>query len=161
MDAIRELLRVARRAVILVEPIYELAGPEARTRMREHGYVRGLKATVERLGAIVSDYRLLGHISNPLNPSGVIVIDKGGEQKNAVPRWRCPLTHVSMKDKGDAFVAEETGLIYPVLRGIPLFEGGARSHRIQNAGRPIAVVNFPGATKRIADRPKKSPPRPS
>lgn len=36
-DAIRELMRIARRAVILVEPIYELANSEAQSRMRTHG----------------------------------------------------------------------------------------------------------------------------
>lgn len=41
--AIQELLRVARHAVVLIEPIYELASPEAQERMRYHGYIRGLK----------------------------------------------------------------------------------------------------------------------
>lgn len=44
-EAIRELMRVARRAVVLVEPIYELANSEAQARMHTHGYVRGLKET--------------------------------------------------------------------------------------------------------------------
>ncbi len=35
----RECLRVARRAVILVEPIYELATPEGKKRMMHHGYI--------------------------------------------------------------------------------------------------------------------------
>lgn len=119
-DAIRELMRVARRAVVLVEPIYELANADAQSRMRSHGYVRGLKETAERLGAKVNDYRLLDHISNPLNPSGLVLIDKSGISKAGVaPAWRCPLTHTPMSNLGDVFVGE-AGLAYPVLRGIPL-----------------------------------------
>lgn len=120
-DAIRELMRVARRAVVLIEPIYELANADAQSRMRSHGYVRGLKETAERLGAKVNDYCLLDHISNPLNPSGLVLIEKSGISKAGVaPAWRCPLTHTAMSDQGDVFVGQTSGLVYPVLRGIPL-----------------------------------------
>ena len=74
--ALAELLRVARRAVVLVEPIFELADQAARERMLHHGYVRNLKVTAEELGYPVSDYRLLDYYVNPLNPSGVICIEK-------------------------------------------------------------------------------------
>jgi SAM-dependent methyltransferase len=125
-DAIRELMRVARRSVVLVEPIYELAHPEAQSRMRAHGYVRGLKKTIESFGASVTDYRLLNCVSNPLNPSGSIVIDKGGSKparKRSMSKtsiWLCPLTRTPLSDMGDVFVSEQAGLVYPVLRGIPL-----------------------------------------
>lgn len=120
-SAIRELMRVARRAVVLVEPIYELANTEAQSRMRSHGYVRGLKETAERLGANVNGYRLLDHTSNPLNPSGLVLIEKNGSGKSGTaPAWCCPLTHAQMSDLGDVFVSEKTGLAYPVLRSIPL-----------------------------------------
>lgn len=119
--AIRELMRVARRALVLVEPIYELANSEAQARMRSHGYVRGLKETAEHLGANVSNYRLLDYTPNSLNPSGLVLIEK--ESNKAVagkPTWRCPLTHTPISDLGDVFAAAQAGLVYPVLRGIPL-----------------------------------------
>lgn len=118
---LRELLRVARRAVVLCEPIYELGHAAAQARMREHGYVRDLEATARRLGARVTPARLLPYSPNPLNPSGVLVLEKdaaapvGGE-----PAFRCPLTDTPLVDAGDAFCSESTGLVYPVLRGIPL-----------------------------------------
>lgn len=120
-DAIRELMRVARRAVVLIEPIYELAKPDAQSRMRHHGYVRGLKETAQRLGARVNGYCLLDHISNPLNPSGLVLIEKRGNNKSGggTPAWRCPLTHAPLSDLGDVFVGQ-LGLVYPILRGVPL-----------------------------------------
>ncbi|CAL61306.1 putative S-adenosyl-L-methionine-dependent methyltransferase [Herminiimonas arsenicoxydans] len=119
--AIRELMRVARRAVVLIEPIYELASTEAQARMLRHGYVRGLKETAERLGAKISEYRLLENINNPLNPSGLILIEKSNvSTDHEAPRWRCPLTYQPMNDLGDVFVGEQADLAYPVLRGIPL-----------------------------------------
>jgi SAM-dependent methyltransferase len=119
--AIRELLRVVRQALVIIEPIYELARSEAQAHMRHYGYVRGLKNTADRLGAKVADYRLLDYTSNPLNPSGLILIVKdssvrGGER----PNWRCPITHLPLREAEDVFVSDDSGLVYPVLRGIPL-----------------------------------------
>ncbi|MFM6206613.1 hypothetical protein [Planktothrix sp.] len=34
--------------------------------------------------------------------------------------WSCPLTRTRLEDIGDVFESEETGLVYPVLRGIPM-----------------------------------------
>jgi SAM-dependent methyltransferase len=122
--ALRELLRVSRQAVVLVEPIYELASAEAQARMRHHGYVRGLKDTANRMDAKVTDYRLLEHTSNPLNPSGLILIEKDAHKREGgrleSPAWRCPLTYTPLRDVEDVFVSDDLGLVYPVLRGIPL-----------------------------------------
>ena len=34
--------------------------------------------------------------------------------------WSCPLTRTRLQDIGDVFESKETGLVYPVLRGIPM-----------------------------------------
>ena len=119
-EAIAECLRVARKAVVLIEPIYELASPEAQARMEHHGYVRGLKEAALSQGATVSRYHLLSHCAETLNPSGVILIEKDVKQMESTTFWRCPLTHEPLKDSGDAFAAINTGIVYPVLRGIPM-----------------------------------------
>jgi ubiquinone/menaquinone biosynthesis C-methylase UbiE len=123
--AIKELLRVARKAVLLVEPLYELAPENAQKRMTEHGYVRNLKSTAERLGASVVEYGLLDIFSNPLNPSGVVLMVKSVTTSrrystNVRADWQCPLTGVPLIDQGDVFHAEQVGVVYPVMRGVPL-----------------------------------------
>lgn len=136
--AIRELLRVARRAVVLIEPIYELAKKEAQQRMMHHGYVRGLKEAAERAGAAVTEYRLLDHISNPLNPSGVLVLEKVSieTQEKGVFSWCCPLTYTRLCDEGDVFVSKSTGIAYPVLRAIPMLR---REHAIVASGISLSA----------------------
>lgn len=125
-EALRELLRVARCAVVLVEPIYELASPEGQARMVQHGFVRGLKKTAETLDCTVEDYRLLGPLGrvNPLNPSGVIVMKKTAQSNRALDSgaiaWRCPLTHAKLEPTGDAMFSPDTGVAYTSLDGIPL-----------------------------------------
>ena len=122
--AIKELLRVARKAVVLIEPLYELAHEKAQTRMAEHGYVRGLKSTSEQLGAKVVEYGLLDICSNSLNPSGVVVMVKPDpapkSEFNSGGGWQCPLTGTPLIAEDDLFYAERVGIAYPVLRGIPL-----------------------------------------
>ncbi len=120
--AIKELMRVARRAVVLIEPVYELAGSEAQSRMREHGYVRNLKKTAEVLGATITDYRLLDYCGNPLNPSGLVLIDKEAMTSSGSSeiKWRCPLTHSALVAHAMGFYSPSTGIVYPVLGGVPL-----------------------------------------
>ncbi|MFA6121749.1 MAG: class I SAM-dependent methyltransferase [Sideroxydans sp.] len=125
-EAIAELFRVARKAVVLVEPLYELATEQAQNRMRAHGYVMGLKEVAEKMDASIVEYGLLEVCGNPLNPSGVVLMQK----PNPVARidlsaggWQCPLTGMQLVDQGDIFYAEQVGLAYPVMRGIPLLRG--------------------------------------
>jgi hypothetical protein len=125
-EAIAELLRIARKAVVLVEPSYELATEQAKIRMREHGYVRGLKVAAEELSANIVKYGLLDVCGNPLNPSGVILMLKpNSASSNALlgGGWQCPLTGTELVDLGDVFYAKNVGLAYPVMRGIPLLRG--------------------------------------
>lgn len=123
--AIAELLRVARKAVVLVEPIFELATERAQLRMIEHGYVQGLKSTAEKLGANVVEYGLLEVCDGPHNPSGVVLMVKPNPvQKRDVGithmPWQCPLTSMPLIDHKDIYYAEQVGIAYPVVRGIPL-----------------------------------------
>jgi ubiquinone/menaquinone biosynthesis C-methylase UbiE len=120
--AIRELLRVARDLVVLVEPLYELANSEAQSRMQKHGYVRNLKKTAELLGASVIDYRLLDYCGNSLNPSGLVIMakNKKNEIKDSKTFWRCPVTHSKLTASNQGYYSQSTGIAYPVLGGIPL-----------------------------------------
>jgi len=125
VEAVKECLRVARKAVVLVEPIYELASAEAQARMKHHGYVEGLRAAADKLGAAVLDYRLLDYSPNPLNPSGVVCLRKAGSAKHLgnpyrANIWRCPVTGTKLNPGADFFYAPQVGIVYPVLRQTPM-----------------------------------------
>jgi SAM-dependent methyltransferase len=119
-DAIQEIMRIARKAVVLVEPIYELASAEAQKRMLSHGYVRNLKETAESLGGRVTDCHLLDHCANPLNPSGCVVIKKDPQTRSSSPVWQCPMTGAPMSEANDLYHVKECGVVYPILRQIPM-----------------------------------------
>lgn len=109
-EAIKELMRVARRAVVLVEPMYEFASSDAQERILYHGYVRNLKPTAVELGARVLRHEPLEYSANPLNPSGVLVLDISVEKPRPAIMWSCPMTQCPMTRMDDVFVAEQVGI---------------------------------------------------
>jgi hypothetical protein len=121
-EAINELLRIARKAVVIVEPCYELANEDCQKRMLEHGYVRGLKEVAENLDANITEYGLLDVTSNPLNPSGVLILTKNNLSANVgqAINWQCPLTGLSLEKYEDIYYSANAGIAYPIMRSIPL-----------------------------------------
>lgn len=121
-DALIELLRIAKHAVVIIEPIYELASTEAKVRMASHGYIRNLKKTLDFLNVEVKKYELLEFTLNQLNPSGLILIEKKGciSEVESTVNWRCPLSHTKLIKFNSEFYSSEAGVAYPSLKNIPL-----------------------------------------
>ena len=122
----KECFRVARRAVVFVEPIYEFATPEAKKRMQKHGYIRGLYKIAEKMNCSIKEYKLLEFIETPLNPTGVLTITKDNFSGNQISsklsdiNWICPVTKSPLIKNEDAFFSKASGLAYPILKNIPL-----------------------------------------
>lgn len=117
-EALRELYRICNKYLVLVEPAYELADEAARRRMREHGYVTGLYEAAKRLGLKVLDYRLLGVSHNPMNPTGIMVIEKNENGQTEDPLC-CPLTKTDLIRRNGALYSGDSLPAYPILDGIP------------------------------------------
>ena len=116
---LRELVRVARRYVVLLEPGYEFASAEARVRMEQHGYCYGLRERAEAIGCRVCTFEPFPVSANPLNPTAILVIEKAEESAQpthvlACPRFKTPLEEID----GQLFSAEAQ-VVYPVVGGIP------------------------------------------
>jgi len=118
VEALKELFRITKKYLILLEPAYELATEEIRARMDKHGYAKNLPNIAKELGYKVIEYRLFDHSSNPLNPTAIIIIEKQSESSNG-PDLVCPVTHSPLIPYNDSFLTTETGYItYPILEGI-------------------------------------------
>lgn len=77
-EGIRELFRVARRYVLMLEPDYDFAPYEGQERMKRLGYVCNLWDAIEGLGIEVMQYETFPEIGNPANPTSCWVLKKGG-----------------------------------------------------------------------------------
>jgi SAM-dependent methyltransferase len=122
-QALQECFRVANKALIIVEPIYELASKEAQERMRSHGYARNLEKLCHTLPGKITHYGLLRNFGKDLNPTGIIVIEKQNLANRGLGQevcYRCPITEVNLNYLGDVLFSPDSCLAYPILRGIPL-----------------------------------------
>jgi ubiquinone/menaquinone biosynthesis C-methylase UbiE len=123
--ALRELFRVARKYVVLLEPDYTAASDEGKARMRRHGYVRDLGQHARELGYDVVEERPFDISINPLNPTGLTVI-RMPEAEPTSTDFVCPVTRSPLVRQGDVYFSPESGLLYPVIDGQPcLLESSA------------------------------------
>jgi len=130
---LRELHRVAREYLILFEPGYELAGAEARARMKSHGYCENLKGVSESLGFDVLKHEILSQYGSALNPTAVTVIRKGVDQDRPEHVLACPRHKTPLVELGGMLYSPEALSVYPVLDDIACL-------RIENG---IAASKYP------------------
>lgn len=120
-ELLEELYRVTKKYLILLEPAYELASDEAKERMKKHGYVIGLYDIAKKLGYEIEKYELLGITSNPLNPTGLMIIKKKQDSLGKMNAccYYCPITKTRLDVIGNAFFSKQALLAYPILNGVP------------------------------------------
>lgn len=120
-EAITELARIARRWLILLEPAYDLAGPQARERMDKHGYVKNLAETIKNLGLNLVRHEFFPVTANLLNPTGLYLVEMSSQHNSdsSFFHYRCPVARVPCFRRDEAFYAPMSMLAYPVLAEIP------------------------------------------
>ena len=116
---LKELYRVASRYLVLLEPGFELATPEAQQRMTRLGYARGLKEHATSLGMKVLRHELFGLTANPLNPTAITVIEKNPAESVAQPQLACPRYGDPMVEHADSLYSPRSMRAYPKILGIP------------------------------------------
>jgi ubiquinone/menaquinone biosynthesis C-methylase UbiE/uncharacterized protein YbaR (Trm112 family) len=119
---LRELLRVAARYLVLIEPDYESGSPEQKERMARHNYVRNLAGHLEKLPGKILRHEPWPFFTNPLNKPSLTVFEKRG---GAAARDFAFVSPVNKKklEKFDGFLfCREEGLLYPVAFGIPVLK---------------------------------------
>lgn len=119
-EALKELYRVAKKYVVLLEPSYELGSEDVKQRMRDHGYITELHDTAKVLNYNVIEHKLFEYCSNPLNPTGLMIIKKDNHGVGNSAELICPITHSELKPHGDSLLySEDCFLAYPVIENIP------------------------------------------
>ncbi len=116
---LKELFRVTRKFLVLLEPSYELADSEARKRMDSHGYCKNLKGIADCLGYKVLQHKLFPYTANPLNPTAMTIIQK---VENAAPPTcilACPSFKTPLVELGNMLFSREALVVYPIIDEIP------------------------------------------
>jgi uncharacterized protein YbaR (Trm112 family) len=119
-EGLLELARVARKWLVLLEPAYDLAGPECRRRMEHHGYIRNLAEAIGQLDLELVAHRLFPVCANPLNPTALYLVRLDPNQPDVRElRFQCPVSGCPLQPSPEGFYSDTSFLAYPVLSGIP------------------------------------------
>jgi len=116
---LEELYRITSRFLVLIEPSYELAPEEVKTRMDRMGYCKGLVEKADSMGMRVQKHELFGYAINPLNPSSITVIEKNADALPQTPRLICPNFGDQLIDFGDSLYSPSSLRAYPKIMGVP------------------------------------------
>ncbi len=119
VEALTELYRITNKYLVLLEPSFELGNDAAKARMKQHGYVTKLYETAQKLDYKIIEHRLFDFCANPLNPTGLIIIEKKADNSHE-PGLVCPITKTPLKKYNDALLySKDSFLAYPVIDNIP------------------------------------------
>ncbi len=117
-EALIELYRITNKYLVLLEPAYEFADEEGKARMEKLGYVKNLYMTCLELGYKVIEHRKFDFCNNPLNPTGLIVIEKEGNRQSQHV-LACPVSKTPLVFTNGIYYSKDSFLAYPVISNIP------------------------------------------
>lgn len=118
-EALKELYRITKKYLILLEPDYERGSETARARMTSNGYITNLNQTIRNLGYQVILDEPFKYSSNKLNPTGLKIIKKVPAINSNRFQMICPHTKLPIKKLRNVYTSDEGGLIYPIIDEIP------------------------------------------
>ena len=119
-EALKELYRVASKYLVLLEPGYEFATEEGKTRMKKNGYIKNLRNVIHTLNYNLIEYRQFDFSSNSLNPTALYIIEKSNSQNsNTEINLVCPITHSPLIERPDHLFSPMALVSYPKVMGIP------------------------------------------
>lgn len=121
---LKELSRVSKEWVVLVEPIYELADSNQRARMDSLGYAKGILKALRRYDLEVIYQFPLDHFSgNLLNKSHLIIARHLIVSTiSRFPSFICPATNVCLSQFGPYLCGTNTPWSYPIFQNIPVLK---------------------------------------
>lgn len=117
-EALKELYRICKRYIVLLEPAYEFASTEAKERMTRLGYATNIFNAAKGLGYKIIENRLFDISSNELNPTCLIIIEKIVDIKNQ-NLYVCPISQSPMEIIRGSYYCKQSMLLYPILDSIP------------------------------------------
>lgn len=121
-NVLEELYRITGKYLVMFEPAYEFASDAAKKRMEHHRYITRLYESAVELEYTVIKHELLKNLLDPMNPTGVLVIEKKqlNQKKYEIEDIFCdPILKEDMRIEKNEYYCEKSMLAYPVLGGVP------------------------------------------
>ncbi len=120
-DAIREMIRVSRRHIVMFEPAYEGVSLLQKLHIRGLDYARTIEPFLRTLdGVRVHKPYLLQNTINPFNRSTMFRLEKPEQGATGDRRFICPVSRGELQQLPDGYYSADSRLFYPIIRGIPV-----------------------------------------
>ena len=123
-NIIKELYRVSRKGLCLMEPHYEIGNKFQKKRMDYFNYVKKIP---EFLSNQKYDYKIVKkniHI-NPNNPSSIFIVKKNDFKNIAKPNFIDPIIGKRLKKIKNFYYSKYSGRLYPVFDEIAIFSNNS------------------------------------
>lgn len=117
---IKELFRVSRHGMILMEPHYEISSIKQKKRMNKYGYIKGIGKTFKDLGLNHKIIKKKYHINKDNISSLFIVFKKKNAKKNKVS-YVDPLDLSKLINYGEYLYSKNNFRIFPIIDKIKIF----------------------------------------
>lgn len=121
LNIVRELFRVCRKYLVMIEPSYELGNQETKVHIEQHKYIKNLKQAVDTLDGKLLKYELLP-IGSYENQQAIYIIEKNNPKEilSNKPDFACPVCKNYLEHKKGELFCENCGLVYPIIDGIEI-----------------------------------------
>ena len=120
-EAVKELFRVARRAVLLIEASYELGSLPQRRKLRNRCWNVGLLSAVKSLGYRIIRHELLPFSADPFHHGSIIQIEKTTTDPKPSFVLVCPRCKSELRRDKVVYFCGACQVVFPILDGIPVF----------------------------------------
>lgn len=117
---LKELWRISKKKLILLEPNNQLGNKLIKQRFKEHNYILDLE---EKIKKITPNYKIIDNKTylNPLNPSSTFILEKNSNKSNKFNFLNPKDSNDMLKKKLNFFYSKKTGQIFPIVDGIIIF----------------------------------------
>lgn len=120
--AVDEITRVARRHVVLFEPIWEKSDWAQKLRMYAQGYVRGLLPYARSKTNFTLAPAVVLNVGSPFNRTTRIHLSRTQAKPSGDTGLVCPACHGPLEATQTARTCDACHLLFPVVQGIPIMD---------------------------------------
>ena len=117
---LKELWRISKKKLILLEPNNKLGDELIKKRFKEHHYILNLEKKIKK---ITSRYKIINNEfnANSLNPASIYILEKNSNKTNKFNFLNPENNNDILKKKLNFYYSEKTGQIFPIVDDIVIF----------------------------------------
>ena len=118
---LKELWRVSKKKLILLEPNDRLGDKLTKQRHKKHNYILNLEKKIKK---ITVNYKIINNKTNfnPLNPASIFVLEKNSNKSNKFNFINPKDPNDILKKKKNFFYSKKTGQTFPIINDIIIFQ---------------------------------------